>query len=87
MKNKKKDQNKGEDQDKDSVKKMPHTNPKFFVETTLTLQPPKNFITKYFGKISSVTPTANTMEEEESSHDTIVILQEHEEQDTLENID
>ena len=63
---------------------MPLANPTFFVEMTLTLQPPKNSITEYFAKITSVTPTTV---EEECSHNTIVIPQEQEEQDTLENID
>ena len=34
-----KDQNKGEDQDKDSERKAPQTNPRFPAVTTLTPQP------------------------------------------------
>ena len=48
------DQIKGEDKDRDQ--KTPQTNAKFFAAITLTLKPPKPSITKYFAKMSSVTP-------------------------------
>ena len=53
----------------------PKNNPRFFVATTLTLQPLKPSITEHFGKRSSVTP-----ENEECKHDTIMMLLGHKDQ-------
>ena len=50
------DQAISENKNKDSEKKSPQTNPRFFVATTLTPQPPKPSITDHFSKRSSVTP-------------------------------
>ena len=75
-----KDQDKGENQ-KDSERKTPSTNPRFFMATTLTPQPPKPSI-KQFSKRSSVTP-----DKEEHKCDTLTTVLGHENQDTLEDID
>ena len=77
-----KDQNKGEDK-KDSEKKTTQTSPRFFVTTTLTLQPPESSI-EQCSKRSSVTPEK---EKEEHRHDTLMTLLGHENQDTSEDID
>ena len=66
-----KDQNKGEDQ-KDSEKKTPLTNPRFFVATTLTPHPLKSPF-EQFSKRSSVTPG-----KEEHICDTLMTLLEYE---------
>ena len=73
------DQVKGEDKDKSKEQKTPQTNPSFFVAAILTLQPPKPSITEYFGKMSSVTPIMDAVEEE-FRHYTTVTPQEHEDQ-------
>ena len=82
------DQAKGEVKDKSNEKKTPKTNPRFFAAMTLTLKPPKPCITEYFGKMSSVSPIIDALEEE-CRCDTIVTKQEHKfkNQDTLEDID
>ena len=66
-----KDHNKGEDQEKDSEKKTPQTNPRFFVATTLTPQIPKTSI-EQFSKRSNVTP-----EKEEHRYKTMTLLEWH----------
>ena len=76
------DQSKVEDQDKDSKKKSPKTNPRFFVAIAFTPRPPKLAITDHFGKRSSA-----THKKEEYRCDTIATLLEHEDQDMLEEID
>ena len=78
------DQAKCKYKDKDNEKRMPQTNPRFFMVKTLTLQPSKPSITEHFSKRPSVTP-----EMEECRCNTITALLGHEDQnkDTLEDID
>ena len=57
------DQVKDQSKDKDNDQKTPQTKPRLFTAMTLTLQPPKPSITEYFGKISSVTPIMDALEE------------------------
>ena len=63
--------------------RLTQTDPRFFAESTSTLQPPKPSIPKHCGKRSSVTP-----EMKECNCDTIAMLLGHEDQnqDTLEDI-
>ena len=81
MTKKKKEKTRIEEKIKKIVKKYNPNQPRFLVTTTLTPQPPKSSI-KQSSKRSSV-----THEKEEPKCHTLTTLLEHENQDTLEDID
>ena len=68
-----KDQTK--DTDKDYDPKQPQTSSSFSTVMTITLKPPKPFITKYFDSMSSKIPIIY-IPKEKCRHDTIVAQQE-----------
>ena len=69
------DQPGDEDKDKDSNWKQSQTNPSFFEVITISLKPPKPFITKYLESMSIETPIMYTPKEKHR-YNTVIAQQE-----------